>query len=375
MMKKILSAALLLTIVACSSNDPDFVANPDYNANRYGQFKTDTLYAVLDSVVVADTVNTNNAGSLTLANMAGFTSGFVVRYLTLPDDTLTLKEIKMNFITEGHFGSDPQEVLVDIYEVNEVWDATTIINEKAAWHDAPPGTYLKTVSMMVADSAESNIALDMDLLKKWQSADSLNTGLYFTLNPSVQNMVLQFNSLQSTQPPRLIYSYKDTSDTVTATNDASIFSYDEINGTVFSPQGRYVASGIPRHYLVRFDFTQLSTRAIYYNADLVIPYDDAFPYTNPNKPGAFTLRMFDDEAAENENPSSTYVITEKGTATKISNQSGFASQIVQSIVNENLEHKWFSVEYAVESDVFSVIRFFGQQSAQKPMLIVKYLEK
>ena len=374
-MKKILSAVLLLTLLACSSNDPDFVANPDYNANRYGQFKTDTLYAIKDSVVIADTVYTNNAGQLTLANMDGFTAGFLIKYLTLPDDTLTLNEINMSFTTEGHFGSDPQEVLVDIYEVTDIWDASTVVNRNPVWHDNPPITYLKTVTMQVADSAESTIPLDMDLLQKWQGNDSLNTGLYFTLNPSVQNLVLELSSLQSTQPPQLIYSYRDTSDTLSATNDATIFNYDYDNGMVFQPDGRYVSSGIAQHYLVRFDFSELADKAIYYNADLVIPWDDSFPYTNPNKPGAFTLRIFDDEAAENENPGITYVITEKETQTKVSNQSGFASQIIQSFNNGTLEHKWFSVEYTVESDVFSVVRFYGQNSTQKPMIIVKYLEK
>ncbi len=374
-MKKILSAALLLTLLSCSSNDPDFVANPDFNANRYGQFKTDTLYAVRDSVVIADTVNTNNAGVLTMANMAGFTSGFLVKYLSLPEDTLTLNEINMSFITEGHFGSDPQEVLVDIYEVTDRWDAAVFVNQNPVWHDNPPITYLKTVSMQVADSARSNIPLDRDLLQKWQGSDSLNLGLYFTLNPSVQNLVLELGSLQSAQPPQLIYSYRDTSDTLTATNDASIFSYDYDNGTVFQPDGRYVSSGIAWHYLVRFDFSQLADNAIYYNADLVIPWDDTFPYRNPNKPGAFTLSLFDDEAAENESPAITYVITEKGTATKISNQSGFATQIIQSFNNGTFEHKWFSIAYTVESDAFSVVKFYGQNSTQKPMIIVKYLEK
>ncbi len=374
-MKKILSAALLLMLVACSSNDPDFVANPDFNANRYGQFKTDTLFAVRDSIVMADTVNTNNAGMLTLANMDGFSSGFLIKYLSLPADTLVLKTVDMNFITSGHFGSDPQEVQVDIYEVTDSWDAATFVNQDPVWHSNPPITYLKTVSMQVADSARSVIPLDMDLLKKWQSNDSLNTGLYFALNPSVQNLVLELGSLQSTQRPQLVYSYADTTDTLTATNDASIFNYDYDNGTVFQPEERYLSSAIAWHYLVRFDFSQLADNAIYYKADLVIPRDDTYRYNNPNKQGAYTLRFFDDDAAQNESPTITYVVAENGTATRLSNQTGFASQIIQSINNGSIDHKWFSLEYNVESDAFSVVRFWGQKSTQKPMIIVKYLEK
>ncbi|RMH66638.1 MAG: hypothetical protein D6677_00090 [Calditrichaeota bacterium] len=374
-MKRILSLLIVIFFYACQSNDPDFINNPDFKTDRYGQFKIDTLFAVKDSTFFADTVNTNNASRLSMARMGGMSAGFVVKYLDLPADTVDVTAARLRLTTLGHFGDEGDDVMVDMYNVTALWDAKDNINGETIWHENPPISFLKTVTFTLQDSGVTEIEIEPSLIKTWQGNDSLNYGFYFTLNPSENNRNVEIGARSSAFGPQLVYAYNDTSDTVKATNDATIFDYDRENGIIFNENGGYLASGIAMRYLLRFDLSQISEKAIIYNANLAIPYDPDFSYRNPNKTEAFTFKAYEDFNADDQNPGYALNMYTGSGVTRVSNQPALATDFIQPMRNGDISHQWFALQFTSESDVFSAMHFYGVDSDKKPMLIIKYLEK
>ncbi len=375
MKKSLFIIAGILLLISCQSNDPEFINDPNYKTDRYGSFKVDTLYAVKDSTVWADTVNTNNTLRLSMTNMGGVKAGFVIKYLDVPADTINVSSAKIRFTTLAHFGQAGDEALVDMYSTTKLWDALDDINGDKIWHENPPISFLKTVNFTLKDSGITEIDIDPEWVKTWQGNDSLNYGFYFTLNPAETNLNVELGSKQSSFPPQIVYAYNDTSDTVQATNDATIFDYDRENGRVFSASGGYISAGIPTRYLVRFDMSALKENAIYYYANLAIPFEQDFPYRNSNKSDAFTFTSFEDYANNDKNPGYSLSMNTAAGKTRITNPPTMATDFIQPTRNGDINHQWFSVQYTVESDVFTAMHIYGADSDKKPMLIVKYLEK
>lgn len=367
---------LFLAIISCTNLDPNFNTNPDFSKNgRYGDFKIDTLYAVKDSLFESSELNTNASVKLSLANMDGMKAAFVVRFINLPADSIPVSSVDFSFSTYSFFGdTTKQTAQVSLYKANKLWDLSSIVNQDDDWRTNPPDELISELTITLRDSAVNHVNIPLTLFNEWRTnPDSLNYGLYLKLSDSEKNLVCEFNSINSAEHPVLRYSMAtDSVDTVAATNDATIFDYDKLNGTALAGNQLFISSGIPYRTLIKFDLTNIPKDAIYYSTDVKIAEDDNNPYKNPNKTQSIAFRALSSLANEEFNPATVFGMGKNGDYLKLNTPDLFGTRFTQQLVNDTFVNEWFVIQYLDEASDISKITLKGINSTQAPMLILKY---
>jgi len=373
---------LIFITMACSSLDPNNDPNSAYDQNN-GQIFEDTLYAFADSIYRGPYVSTNLTDKLAVGNVAGFQSGFLIKFVLLPEsDTLNIDSVYLHLITTNTYGENiPDQMEVDFFRVNAQWDLD--VNQLDEWRNPPATEWITPGILKTQDSSISKISIPVDLFNEWRLADdSLNYGLYCKIRDPLQNGILELGSVNSTQIPFVVYYTQSDSgttiaDTIIVTGDASIFNYDEMPGGALEKTDEtiLVSSGIITNSLLKFDYSSLPEKAIYYSADMILTdYDNSLE--NDENKSAYLLwgmSSFTDTVFA---PTSPFFMSRSGENVKINSTSSlnFAQGFFQELLNKSIENEWLLVSFDQVSQEFSVSRFWGAaaDSSVAPKLIVRY---
>ncbi|MCB0282768.1 MAG: hypothetical protein H6627_03850 [Calditrichae bacterium] len=385
MTKKIVLLLLILAAWSCTTLDPNQDPNPSYTVDgRYGNYVSDTLYAIADSINPVGYAVTGFADKLIVGNLGGIDAGFLINFVDLPADTVVVDSAFVNLTTVNSFGNNATDkVDVEFYTVLETWDsyADTI----STWRNPPLGEMLGQVSIAIKDSSKNKLKIPDDVFYKWRSEnDSLNTGLYVKLSDSYKDVVCEFGSLSSSNVPFLTYhTHTDTSsliDTMLTSRDVTIFNYDSFMSPALEHEENtiLISSGVINNILLKFDLDQIPADAIYYSADLILTGTDKSDYENPENKSSFLLRPVEDITSGEYSPNKSIGMIADGSEAIINGtyKSIFASDVIQEIKNGSYTHQWFSFSFLTTDEDLSVKYYYGAKAdlSVAPKLIVKYLK-
>jgi len=211
-------------------------------------------------------------------------------------------------------------------------------------------------------------------------ADSLNFGLYFKFADEETNLVCEFNSINSPDHPKLNFTFAaDSADTVAATNDATIFDYDKIQGSALDTKGFFVSSGLPYHALLKFDFSSIPKDAIYFYTNLRLGEADENAYKNPDKTTPIVFHAVTNLDGEEFNPATAFSLKSVAGYYELNSPDILGTRFTQEVANGTFKNEWFEIQYLYEISVpafdegdFSKTSFKDVNSSEKPMLILKY---
>jgi len=387
-MYKILFTLLLiiLTSFACKK----LAYDPDPNeVESNGNYLTDTLYAVADSVVNRSEIYTGVSNKFVLGQRDGLKAGFLV-YFSFLDTMSNIDSVSVQFTTVNSYGADmTDEISTNIYSVDSIWGGAA--NQYSRYRN-PPVEKMEFVtrgSFKTADSSTNVFRIPLDYNNIWigyndSLADTVRFNFFFQPETGNENAIVELGSYLNDQNPILIYRKMSpdttTIDTIDALFGASIFNYDQVNGTAFNYPEETVlsSSGIVKHSLFKFDFSSLPENAIYYRARLQLTDDELNPYENRDNKSTFELGMVESYVDTVYNPSSTLTMTSNDGLTQVTGASShtFAENFIQPLINKDFENEWLEVGFFIEDEDFSIKRFWGVKCPdpeKRPKLIVDYL--
>ncbi len=387
-MYKILFSLILIIITLFACKKLGYDADPNDTASN-GNYISDTLYAISDSVVKESEIFTGFSQKIALGQRDGLNAGFLV-YFSFLDTASNIDSAYMQFTTVNSYGADMVDrISANIYSVDSLW------GEAANQYDRyrnPPVEKMEFVTQgtfSTKDSAINVFTIPLDFNNIWiglndSLADTVRFNLFFQPETGSENAIVEMGSSLFSQKPLLIY-YKvseDTTliDTVEALVTANIFNYDEVNGTAlnYPDETVIISSGIIHHSLLKFNFDELPEKAIYYRASLELTEDDLNEYENSDNKSLFELRPVESFADSIYNPNFAFGMNSDDGTTKTSEAftSILGEDFVQLLANNSLEHEWFEVEFFFENQDFSVKRYWGANSPdqeKRPKLIINYL--
>ena len=389
-MKNLFIFFLLLSIFSCTKEN---ATEPDDELIMKGEYVIDTLIAIQDTFIVAPPIRTSYSSKLSIGKYEGFSANFLIRFVFLPADTISLDSAHIELTGESFFGSNSQSITVNAYKVEDQWDRDA--NKEDYWRNyIPNGDLVFSGDFTLSDSIKYKIPIDNALIKEWQSIpDSSQTGLYFTMAPGSEGAIEEissFNTIGAKNAPKLIYKRATDStavwDTLIIGDDLTIFPPDE-NGIFQNDQNLYIASGNPVQTFIKFDLSVLPEKILLYSAELQANTDSTNTLINPNHPSNFYLRLVT-EANEDlssftidsgfvYNYKENILIEKEGNRLQLdlNNKINFGQFVIQKIVNEEKEYKWFFLQYILENSSISVERVMGvKNSAPKEKLIIKYFK-
>ncbi len=381
---------ILLFIVSCSSDDP---TSPDDKLIMKGEYVIDTLIAIQDTFIVSPPVRTSYSSKLSVGKYDGFSANFLIRFVFLPADTISLDSAHIELTGQGVFGSNELSITVNAYKVEDPWDLDA--NKDDYWRSyTPNGDLIFSGDFTLSDSIKYKIPIDSELIKEWQSTpDSSQTGLYFTLDPGSGESIEEissFNTFSANDAPKLIFKRSTDStavwDTLIIGDDLTIFPPDE-NGLFQNKQNLYIASGNPVQTFIKFDLSVLPEKILIYSAELFADTDSTNTLINPNHTSEFYLRLvteatddlssFTIDSGFVYNYKENIIMGKDGNLLQldIGNKINFGQFIIQKIINKEKDYKWFFLQYVLENQSISVERVMGIKTApHKEKLIIKYFK-
>ena len=412
MKKTLLFLISLLSIWACQDLNS---VNPPDEFDLSGQFGRliDTVFYATDARFTVDyRSDTGNGKKLCVGNYADFQTGFFIKFINLPADTMKIDSLFLEFTSAGKFGTGLDEVNLDVYEVDREWDEHTI-NTLDEWHGwQPSGEAIYHTVLSSDDSVKMKIEIDTTLFNKWRYEPEQNFGIYIKTSSPTDNHIREFESLESENPqdwPKVYYfiNQGDTAsilDSVRTGLDATVFDYPESSGSnVFdlahANNELLLASGIPARLFVRFDSLKtLPKTAVVQAANLVLEInDDSNVLENENQSNIFYLRSISDadSALTNFEVDSSFV-TDSGFGFSMTvldgtiqmnstfEQEKLGKNQIQNLINGNKTSEWFYIHFvdapspiSVEKSAVSVIKLFSPNDTEHPealKLQVRYFE-
>jgi len=389
-MKKIL-IIFIIAITAWNCSDDNAITPPsEFSFDKsHGILVTDTLYTTDDLFLQKDPVETGNATRLSVGRTADFETYFFIEFSELPEDTTEIDSvfILLNGLSKQAL-TDQTEMSLEIYKLNDEWDSSVNTDEK--WHNyIPSGAPYKTHTITLEDSASYKIALDPELIEDWQTEEN-NKGLLFRAAETENQIIIDFGSFNSqNKTPGLIYSTKtDTSsimDTLQVGLDATVFDYiGNIYDEERSNKNLAITSGYPTRSYLKFDFSTIPENSIINSAQLILEINDDNIYQNPGHSNTFFFRAITEaedgltvDSTFSYNLNVNYILFEDGNKIIITDDDAinFGQGYIQSVINDYMNFKWFSIQYFGESTLLDMIKLYGSDSPKgaHPGLIVQYL--
>lgn len=401
MKKTLLFLIALFSTWACQ----DFNAmNPPEEFDVNGQFGqlVDTVFKATDARFTVDyRSDTGNGKNLCVGNFADFQTGFFIKFVNLPADTMKIDSIFLEFTSFAKFGDGQAPLALDVYEVDREWDEHTI-NTLDEWHGwQPSGPPIFQTELSADDSVQMKIKIDTTLFNKWRYEPDQNFGIYITPSSAANNHIREFKSLESGTPQNWpkVYYYKNQGDTLSVLDsvrtgiDATIFDYPQnsANNVFEAAQANkklLLASGIPARLFVRFDSLKtLPKTAVLQAANLMIAVDeDNADLLNENQSNVFYLRSiikadsaltsFEVDSSFNSDSNFGYNMALSNGMVQMTSaleQEKLGKNQLQNLVNGSKTSEWFYIHFvdapspvSVEKSVVSVFRLFSLDDAEHP---------
>jgi hypothetical protein len=388
-MKQLLTIALSAMILWTCSDDTVIQPTSDFQFDAsYGMVVTDTLYPVDETFVVKEPISTGTSSRLSLGRMENFEAFFLIRFDDLPPDSVELDSVRMQLQGRGKLAlSEQNELSIEVHELNDEWDSAA--NTDEAWRNYVPGSPYRSLSISLEDSLTYTIEIDNQLIKKWQNEDQ-NFGLLFRAAALENQLIKEFGSFNSeTSKPRLVYKRlangSSSHDTLAAGLDATIFTY---SGSLFEEARQenhhVVSSGFVSRAFFKFDYSSIPKNILLSKAELHLPVAGENELLNPNKSQLFYLRSIVEAGADlsvdstlNYDFNVNFVLSDEEGELVLSGDDAinFGQGYVQALVNGDLSHEWYSIQYLNENQSLSVMELLGTDAIPnaRPRLIIRYL--
>ena len=266
----------------------------------YGTMKSDTLYAVADTFLIAGKTNTGSSPKLLLGSYNEFEGRFLVKFSSFPDDSIEVESLAIIISAPGVFGDDINPLTGTVYRVTGTWAED--VNSDASWDyrsniDMSPETKAEfTLSALdTTVYTDYHIDLPVQLIDIWRdtTAGDQNNGLLLDFNGA--DHIKEFSSregLFASRRPRLVYTYRDQTndttlhDTVTSTLDASLIDY---TGT-FDRDKIYVCAGYETDAFFEFKLDSIPNNAYMVSVQFRFTEDSLVSLKNPNRTTEIYLR-------------------------------------------------------------------------------------
>jgi hypothetical protein len=388
-MYKILFSLFLIVVMSFACKKLGYDADPN-EVTSNGDYISDTLYAVSDSVVRKGDVYTGLSSKFVLGQRDGLNAGFLVNFTFL--DTLdSIDSVYLVFTTLNSYGADlVDRISANIYSVDSIWGGAA--NQYDRYRNPPVENmeFVTRGTFNTADSSKSTFKIPLDFNNIWLGLndsipDTVRFNLFFQPETGNENAVVELGSYVSNQNPYLVYYkvYEDTTiiDTISTVVGATVFNYDAVSGSAlnYPPEDVIVSSGIIYHPLFKFDFSGLPEDAIYYKASLELSEDDMNDYENNDNKSSFELAMVESFADTSYAPTYTLSLKSEEGMTKVSGTSTnlMGEDFVQEIVNKSFSNEWLELSFLTEDQDFSIKRFWGikcPDPLKRPRLIISYLD-
>jgi len=234
---------ILLSLLAWSCQDLNSVQPPDeFNLNgQFGRMVDTVLYADRAEFRTDYRIDTGYAFNLCVGKYQNFSTGFYLKFIGLPTDTMQIDSAYIELTSSGSLGEAQTPMNLAVYEVDKDWDENTI-NTETEWHLYQPSTVPILTTVSAGDSFKTKIPIDPAIFEKWRMHTDENFGLYFKAASDENSYIRQFESLEQSNdlswPKLYYYVNKDTvseKDSVRIGYDATVFDYpDSGNTNVFT---------------------------------------------------------------------------------------------------------------------------------------------
>lgn len=388
-MKHLFSILLAALILWTCSDDNVIQPTSEFSFDKsHGIIITDTLYTVDEKSIIKDPIETSASSVLSMGRTSEFEVYFLIKFSDIPDDSVTLDSVVLELRGLGKLAfSEQSELQIEIHALNEEWDGSVNTIEK--WRNFTPGTPYKSMMISLEDSVSYPISIGNDLVAQWQIEDQ-NHGLLFRASDMENQAIKEFGSFNSeANKPSLRYKYgtNDTTvyDTLTAGVDATVFKY---TGTIFEEEKQnnrlLISSGFTSRTYFKFDYSSIPPNAVISKANLILPMDTDNKYDNPNQADNYYLRsiveVVDDLTVDSTlsyNVNVNYILKEEGNEIVLfpDDAVSFGQGYIQALINKDISHEWYSVQYVNESKSLSLTKVFGSDpsSFRGPKLVLRYL--
>ena len=396
---KYIYGLVLLSLIHCACTDDSYLIDIDRSLlKNYGEIQRDTLYAVADSTFIGGKVYTGGSTKLFLGSYGGYQARFLIKFSTLPPDTVVIDTMRLLMRTQSNLGDSTSNINGTIYRVTKTW--TDSVNLDSTWDLTSSIDYSAATSLdfniSSVDSAELVFNLPLGLVDIWRdtsTAGQQNFGLLFDFNQAEQIIKLYSReSATMASVPKLVYIYRTLSadtekvvyDTVYASLDAALIDFD---GSL-DPHTIYVGGGYSIYSFVKFDLSVIPVNAylsmanFYFNKDIeksiTNAKDDQKIYLRDVTTGFDELPYYMIDSTFNYNIYYNLVLTEEtDNQLSLSNlRSGGAGQkFLQSIINGQIACGSFYLEHLYKDDDLILYAIEGVQNFNvnlRPSMIVEY---
>jgi len=387
----------LLAFWACEEANPIRDEGNDV-LQAYGQMESDTLYAIADTFFVEGKVNTGSSPKLLLGNNQDFEGRFLVKFSTLPNDTIAIDSLKIIVSAPGSFGDDTNPILGKVYRVTGAWEES--VNTDPTWD------YLNNIDISPETSAsfefpkldstsytDYEVELPSRLVDIWRdtTAGDQNHGLLFDFDGA--DHIKEFSSREgffSSRRPRLVFTYrdevKDTTlrDTIYATMDASLIDYKGI----FDQSKIYVAAGYEANAFFKFNFDSIPANAYMVSVEFRFTEDTLSSLVNSNRTTEIYLRNVTTEFNQlpfyridstfTFNVNHSVVLTESTPhilSLRDSRRAVVSRSFIQDIINQFMIHGSFYLQFVNPGNDISVYAIESSENATgifRPHIILEY---
>lgn len=354
----------------------------------YGVYVDTVFYATESEFTVDHLYNSGNALKLNVGAFNGFESGFLLKFVGLPTDTVYIDSAYIQLSSLGKFGSSSDEMTILLYKVEDEWDEQEA-NTIEKWHTYQPTTLLGRYTFPPQDSLDMRFDLDTALVNEWRRDTDSNKGLYFAMEKGSANYIREIESLENplgdNWPKICYYTQQNTvtlKDSVRTGLDVTIFNYD---GQVFEKAKQdndlLIGSGIAVKAFVRFDeLYSLPETAIIQEADMILTVDDRDILTdeegnlldNPNHSGSYYLRNVSDadsaltsftvDSSFANSINFNFNLAESGGIISLngkSERSKFGLNMIQNMINGQNSSRGFLIHFIDEGQDVSLKRIYN----------------
>jgi hypothetical protein len=388
----IIIIAALTIIYSCVDSDSII----DAVRGNIGDLKRDTLMATESIFIEHGKVSTGFSSKLLLGNFNNFECRYLVKFSTLPNDSIDLDSVYFLIQPSTNIGETDQDITGEIKLVTKDWDEAVNTDEDWSYIDDVSNSPLTTTTINISseDSSLYTITIPDTIISIWQDTTNgdQNHGLLIDYNNA--DFVKIFLSINSGISPKLVYVYQNSTndstirDTVFASVDASIIEY---TGDLQSDSLLYITSGYSHRAFIKFELESLPKDILISNVNFILHQDTSFSLTDKTSSNNLYLRTVTSpftslpfyEVDSTFLFNLDYNISLSGDITnqlKISaDQQGKTGQyFIQSIIDENIKYDSFLLHFVGEGNTISQLAIKGANQNiivnKRPKMIVEYLK-
>lgn len=391
---KLLLFIILITILffySCGDSDSIF----DADRVNYGELKDTILTAIDSRFIEHGKISTAFSTKLLLGKFNDFECRYLVKFSTLPDDSINLDSVYFLIQSTANIGYSQNDITGEIKLVTKEWDENVNTDEDWSYINdvSNSPTTTSVFNITPKDSFLYSIAIPDTIVSIWQDTTSGSQNYGLLINYSNADYVKTFSSENSSIMPKIVYVYQNSTndstirDTIFASIDASLIDY---TGNLQSDSLLYITSGYSHRAFIKFDLDFFQKDIQISNVNFIIQQDTLNTITNITSSKNFYLRTVKtsinnlplyyevDSTFMNNIYYNVSLFDDSTNQLKLSPdvQGETGRYFIQSIIYEQIEYGSFLLHYVGEGSTISQYAIKGAneyiKESNRPQMIIEY---